>query len=107
MDKKTEAHWQSHIDAYLSSGLSIKKYCKFAGVLVHQFKYRYDRYRIKQTVSSPATQSKKTPFTPVSLVSPSTTQAPFKILLRNGHTCMVPTPFDPKALQALLAILSS
>jgi len=108
MEIKTEKSWQAHIDAYLSSGLSVNKYCESAGIVVHQFKYRYNRYRKNQTVHPPApTTPEKTHFAPVKMTLPNVAQAPFKILLPNGRACMVFTPFDPNALEQLLAVLSS
>ena len=106
MELKTEKNWQAYIDAYLSSGLSIKKYCESAGLLAHQFTYRYNRYRKKQNVKLETTTPKKTHFMPVKMALPHVTQAPFKVLLPNGRACMVFTPFDPNALEQLLAVLS-
>jgi hypothetical protein len=108
MEIKTEKNWQAHIDAYLSSGLSVNKYCESVGVVAHQFIYRYNRYRKNQTVKPPApTMSEKTHFASVKMRLPNVAQAPFKILLPNGRACMVFTPFDPKALEQLLEALSS
>lgn len=105
METKAEIDWPVHIDAYLSSGLSVKKYCESVGILAHQFTYRYNRYRKKQT--SAFESSKKGYFTPVKMSLPKAPQASFKILLPNGRACLVFTPFDPNALEQLLAVLSS
>ncbi len=102
---KDDVYWQTHIDNYLSSSLSVKTYCKQHNLVPHHFRYRYYRHRQnKQTLSStsPTIKSEFVPIT-VNVTQPTT----FKITLPNGIHCAVSTPIDTTALKQLLGVLIS
>ncbi len=98
-----QPHWDEHIKAYLSSGLSMKKYCQQKELVYHRFQYQWDRYRHDQKNQN-AAQAR---FTKIALNDAPNTNLFYKITCPNGIQCTLPQGLDNVQLIKLLGALIS
>lgn len=105
----SEMNWETHIQSYLSSGLSLASYCKKVGIKAHQLSYRYRRYRQQQKPPSSATpMGTLSDFIPVQMKkSVSEKGTGFEVHFPNGCYCLIPVSFDERAVAQLIRLLQS
>lgn len=99
-------NWDRHIQTYLSSGLSVARYCETAEVKSHQFKYRYNKYRQQQAQASKKSAEIVSEFVPVKIKeTASQKRSDFEIHFPNGCCCLVSVPFNASALAQIIEML--
>ena len=114
-ERKAKAqHWQTHLDAWRQSGLPATKYCKQAGISVHQFKYW--QYRLtpdsKRQQSQPKAypESPQTSFKDITPILPQSQpsqimSSPLILEIATRYRLHVRPNFDPETLKQLLNYL--
>lgn len=101
-----EMNWDTHIRSYLSSGLSVARYCQRAGIKAYQFKYRYNKHRQQQ--ASKKSAASICGFIPVNVKeAPPQKSNAVEIHFPNGCRCLVSFPFNEGALAQIIRILRS
>ena len=102
--QNNDTDWQPHIDAYLSSSLSVKKYCEQNNLTPHRFQYRLHCHRQKKHLMKIPPKIEPG-FVPIKMSSTQPTTV--EITLPNGIHCVISTPFDTAVLKQLLGVLKS
>jgi len=103
----TKINWDTHIQSYLSSGLSVPGYCKQAGIKAHQFKYHYKKYRQEKNNPKISIES-MSQMVPVKIKeSVSKRDGDFEIAFPNGCRCLVSVPFNEEAISTIIKLLQS
>ena len=99
--KMTRQEWLKKIDAYESSGLTQKRFCKENGLSFSSFQYyRKDYLSDKQT---PLESKENNGF--ISISMNSVKQDNFTLCLPNGVKISVPSTFDSNSLLKLMEVL--
>ena len=92
-------HWQDHIEAWRSSGLTQAGYCRQYALNYKTFAARLSEYRCRQEVEKsaliPVTVAKES-------VEPQAEQQPFVLTLRQGHQLELPGTVSAEWLSLLL-----
>lgn len=78
-----EAHWQQHIAAWQSSGLSQKSYCDEHGLKSYQLSY-WHRKQVKANNLTETANQKTAEFVPITVNTPSTPMRGLSLRLPNG-----------------------
>jgi transposase len=112
-DPAKEKFWRHTIREQQRGGLTVRDFCRREGLKDGAFRWWRQELARRGRAPSPAPSGdrpKAAPaFVPVRVVDqePVTSQSPppIEILLPSGPTVRVPTGFDPRALDTILAVL--
>ena len=78
-----ETHWQEHIVAWQSSGLSQKAYCDEHGLKSHQLSYWY-RKQVRASAPIEGGGQTAPKFVPIAVSTPPTASLGLRLRLPNG-----------------------
>lgn len=110
-DPVKEQFWRQAFRDWKASGQTRNQFCADRGLSRHTFEYWRSEIAKRDTESTrPPTPPKSTPTpppTPKPLLMPLriVPSTPLEIRLTDGRSVLVPAGFDPKHLQAVLAVL--
>jgi len=101
LTQEQKDNWQIKIQAFLSSGLSLKAYAKQENLVYHRLQYHVNQYRKKQATSSakPAFQTMK--------VAPSANNYKVEIYFPNGIKLAFPQEVNMQHLQKIINVVLS
>ena len=99
LTQEQKKNWQFHIEAYFSSGLSLKAYARQEDLVYHQLVYHVRQSRKEQT-----TQVKPATFESVKVASSASHQK-VEICLPTGVKLVIPSEINPQHLQKILSVV--
>lgn len=96
--------WQMAIDAWQSSGLSVRQFCKQEGLSEPSFFSWRKRLRQHTALTLPSqADGSVEPFIQVSL--PDASAGGVEFVLSSGHTLRIPVGVDRQTLRAVFSVL--
>ena len=98
---ESQQHWDTHIKAYLSSKLSMKKYCQQKELVYHRFQYQWDRYRRNQKKQIIRPEG----FAKVALTHGQDLKQLYEIRCPNGVKCWIPEGLNKAEIIKLMGRL--
>jgi hypothetical protein len=116
-----EKHWRGIIRRHQNSGLSVRAFCEREGLKVFNFlrwRRELDRRDREKTTPHPCSATKgpiepriSPTFLPVRVAdadrAPHPPSPPIEIVLNGGPKVRVPSGFDPRTLDNVLAVLGA
>ncbi len=94
---EAETKWRKIVDAWSSSGLSLRAFATREGVNVNSL-WAWKKRLGGTRVDAPS-------FVAVSLVPREAPSSSFELVLRDGMVLRIPSPFDEAALQRVVRVL--
>lgn len=112
MKRTTREVWQERVRRWDSSGLSAAVFAAREGVnakTLSFWRWNLGQKRTRRPSAMPAVAPRAADFVEVVASShvPKGNGGPFEVSLRNGTRLMVPSTFDDRALESLLAVLEA